>query len=305
MFQSVADAVEPLQPGSQAAVAAHFASSDWLQIPAAALAEEDHARQEVLETAAAATAAVVSEGGRGGPAAEKAAAAKADSSKPIARAASSEVGQQLATAADGTNAGLSHDSSAAEASRRDLSPKSSSSMDAQTPAPLPAVVRPSAPLEAAPRSAVRRLCDRAGLGRPKLLPVLHMLVAAAAAGTLTVVRSAYVGLGGHSDWVAFTGGLQPPVACTAAASRHLHSDATDRLSGAWLEGWPAPQATRLRCRLRCRHAVNSVFEKSSGRIRSRGTNRLLGTLWGVAWSLATIGLSSAAAGGSYANNAGK
>jgi hypothetical protein len=51
--------------------------------------------------------------------------------------------------------------------------------------------------------------------------------------------------------------------------------------------------------------VCAVFEKSAGRVVYRGTNRLLGTLWGVAWSLATIGLSSAAAGGSYANNAGK
>jgi hypothetical protein len=206
MFQSVADAVEPLQPGSQAAVAAHFASSDWLQIPAAASAEETHVGQEVLETVAAATAAVASEGGRSSPAADEAAAVTADSSKAVAGADSSEAGQQQAAAANGTDAGLPCDSPSAWTRRSNLCLQSSSSLAAQTPAPVPAVVRPSAPLEAAPRSAVRRLCDRAWLGPPQLLPVLHMLVATAAAGTLTVVRAAYVGLGGHSAWVAFTGG---------------------------------------------------------------------------------------------------
>lgn len=37
-------------------------------------------------------------------------------------------------------------------------------------------------------------------------------------------------------------------------------------------------------------AVNSVFEKSSGRIRNRGFNRFLGTLMGAAWSCVVIGL---------------
>ncbi|KAL4420527.1 hypothetical protein ABPG75_010183 [Micractinium tetrahymenae] len=199
MFPCVAEAVEAVQPGAQAAAVAHFAIAEWF-----APAPKD-------STVPAGTAASTT--------AAEAAEALLQAEEEMVRAAGS-----ASAAAAAAEAGGGAAASRPRASRRRM----------------PAVVRPSAALEAAPQGALRRLLDRAGLGRSQLLPALHMLVLFAAAGTLTVCKAAFVGLKGKSDWVFFS--------------------------------------------------VNSVFEKSSGRIRYRGINRFLGTLLGAAWSCVVIGL---------------
>ena len=68
----------------------------------------------------------------------------------------------------------------------------------------PQVVRPSAQLEAAPASAVRRALEQAGVGAPQLRAVLHMAVLAAVGGVLVVCRPAFEGLDKRSVWVLIT-----------------------------------------------------------------------------------------------------
>ena len=55
------------------------------------------------------------------------------------------------------------------------------------------------------------------------------------------------------------------------------------------------------CPRRVAFTVNSIFERSAGRIRQRAANRILGTVLGAAWSCATIGVVLGINGGSWEN----
>lgn len=200
MVAEVGAAVEPLQPGSQAAAADCLATAAWASQPVAQQAVAQEA-QEGQPTAAAAAAA-----------AEQVAPAAAEQPGLAAEAdvdsqAADAVGQQAKRSGS-----LSSSSSLANATNGGSSAAKDPQPDgpAQQPVEPPHVVRPSAVLEARPRSALRRGLERAGLGLPQLLPALHMAVLFAAAGTLTVCRQAFLGLGGRSPWVAFTGALVLP-----------------------------------------------------------------------------------------------
>lgn len=181
LFSEVAAAAEKLEPGAAAAAAAAFAASGWGSRPAVVPSHADVAAEEQMLAAAASAPAAL-------------AGDATDGSKPDA-----------SSHKDDSNQAAEASTAAEEASVH----------------PHPRVVRPSAALEARPRSAVRRALERAGIGRPQLLPALHMAVLVAVAGVLVVCRAAYVGLGQRSPWVAFTG-----VRC---AGRVAHASHADRL----------------------------------------------------------------------------
>lgn len=156
------------------------------------------AAAEKLDPGAAAAAAAAFEASSWGsrPAALPSAADVAAEEQMLAAAASAPAVLAEPDAADGSklDAGSSEGSKASAAAEQ----HGSSQLGLR-------VVRPSAALEALPRSAVRRALERAGLGRPQLLPALHMAVLVAVAGVLIVCRAAYVGLDERSVWVAITG----------------------------------------------------------------------------------------------------
>lgn len=167
MFPEIAAAADKLEPGAAAAAAAAFGASSWGQRPAPAPSAADvAAEQEMLAAAASAAAELAGDA--------------ADDGKPDT-ASNKDAGSQAAEASAAAQQG----SSGAQPGLR--------------------VVRPSAAIEALPRSAVRRALARAGIGRPQLLPTLHMAVLVAVAGVLVVCLAAYVGLGQRSPWVAITG----------------------------------------------------------------------------------------------------
>lgn len=179
MAELVAEAVEPQQPGASAAVAAHFAASGWLADPAPPV------QAGVLEQEASALLAqALPEDGAGGE--EAGAGAKASDH-------------------DGPPASVSPAPAPAPACAKPPPPAPTgppSPAASLLPASAPAIVRPSAAVEAAPRGRLRRLLlDRAG-GRVALIPALHMLLAFGAAGALVVCRAAYTGLGYKSYWCA-------------------------------------------------------------------------------------------------------
>ena len=181
MFPEIAAAAEKLEPGAAAAAAAAFEASSWGSRPAVPPSDAHVAAEEQM-LAAAASASVALTGDA------------ADGSKSDASSHKDDSSQ----AAEGSTA-------AEQGSVR----------------PDPRVVRPSVALEGLPRSALHRALERAGIGRPQLLPALHMAVLVAVAGVLVVCRAAYVGLGQRSPWVAFTG-----VRC---AGRVAHASHADRL----------------------------------------------------------------------------
>lgn len=179
MAPLVAEAIEPQQPGGSAAVAAHFAASGWLADPAQPV------QAGVLEREASALLAqALPESAAGGeePEAGGAGGKGSDPGKPPASASPEPVPAPAAAVAAAPPAAP-------------LSPAAS-----RLSAATPAIVRPSAVIEAAPRGRLRRLLlDRAG-GRVALVPALHMLLAFSAAGALVVCRAANVGLGYKSYW---------------------------------------------------------------------------------------------------------
>lgn len=198
MFPLVADAVESVQPGSRAAAAQHFTASEWFASAAPGDsppgADAAAGAAEAAEALMQAEESMVSAAGAAGAAAAAAAAAEAgsvveDAERPpsLDRDGSAAAGPEL------------------PARRPSAGPPRQPVQQAGGACCPPSVVRPSAAVEAAPQGALRRALDRAGLGRPQLVPALHMLVLFGAAGTLTVVKSAFVGLLGKSDWVSFSG----------------------------------------------------------------------------------------------------
>ena len=178
LFPVVADAVESVQPGAQAAAASFVAASAWGSKPEQPPAATVEAEQGMLLQASVGDAGDVAATG-----ACNEADAGSNSSSKDSTAAAGGVGSVAAMQGGmASRKGGSNDGAGL------------------------AVLRPSAALEARPRSAVRRVLARAGLGAPQLLPALHFGVLFAAAGSLTVVKAAYLGLGRKADWVAFTGG---------------------------------------------------------------------------------------------------
>jgi hypothetical protein len=198
LFPVVAAAVESMQPGAQAAAASFIAASVWdrkAEQPPAATVE---AEQAMLQQASVGGAAAASPTGNG-----KDAGTGSNSSK-------SSLTAMEALASGGDRQG----GTACRGGSNDIAGL--------------AILRPSAALEAQPRSAVRRVLARAGLGAPNFLPALHMGVLFAACGSLTVIKPAYLGLGQKADWVAFTGGWRgggwvapgawKPLACLHASA---------------------------------------------------------------------------------------
>ena len=289
LFPVVAAAVESMQPGAQAAAASFIAASVWgrkAEQPPAATVE---AEQAMLQQASIEGAAAASPAGNGKESGTGSNSSK--SSLTAMEALGSGGARQLGTASlkGGSNdiAGL-------------------------------AILRPSAALEAQPRSAVRRVLARAGLGAPNFLPALHMGVLFAAAGSLTVVKAAYLGLGQRADWVAFTGGWRgggwvapgawKPLDClhaTASCTSSACCTPPGRCRLLTLDGAPmlvSGHRTTLCALLNAPFsAVCAAFEKSQGRTVHKCINRLLGTVGGAAYSCLVIGLIYAFNGGSYDN----
>lgn len=227
MFPEIGAAAEKLEPGAAAAAAAAFEASSWGVRPAAAPAPAPERKLEEEMLAAAASA-------------------------PVALAGDAADGGKLAAGSDKDDGSQVADASTvAEPSgvRCDLR-----------------VVRPSAALEARPRSAVRRALERAGLGTPQLLPALHMAVLVGVAGTLVVCRAAYVGLGERSDWVAFTGacagGMQRLAGHCCSQQLHLcsmlsmHACVGSSMSRSPLAPCPPPACPQWWRRLRSRMAAS-------------------------------------------------
>lgn len=155
---------------------------------------------EKLEPGAVAAAAAAFEASNWGARPAPAPAREVEMEQEMLAAAASAPVALAITAADG-----SKQDAGSEKDDVSQSAEASTAADQSGVQPELRVVRPSAALEALPRSAVRRALERAGLGAPQLLPALHMAVLAAVAGVLVVCRAAYVGLGERSTWVAITG----------------------------------------------------------------------------------------------------
>lgn len=238
MFPLVAEAVEAVQPGAQAAAAKHFAAADWY-----GTAPPDDGPPEASAGAGAAQAAeallqaeeeLVSSAGSAGAAAAAAAAEAGSAMDDVKLTA----GGKLSAAAD-------WEPPSTECSAELPKPPAQQAAAAGGP---PAVLRPSAALEAAPQGAMHRLLDRAGLSRLQLVPALHMLVLFAAAGTLTVCRAAFVGLLGKSDWVAFSGA---PGAAGQQGLGHTRWELPGSRAWGTHSGSSQPAGAILHCSLRC------------------------------------------------------
>lgn len=187
MYAAVAAAVEGLQPGSKAAVAAHLDRTYW------GTAQQTTAGQ--LTGGDAGT-----EAERGSEESEAEEAAELLAAAAEATPCTKGLGRSSSSSSDGScSTGLAHTpSKVAEASAGNiLRPTAHSTGSQACPAGPPAVKAAAHPL--------RRALDWAGLGPLQLKPALHMGLLIALAGSLVVVRPVYEALGSSTDWVIITG----------------------------------------------------------------------------------------------------
>ncbi len=194
MAPLVAEAVEPQQPGASAAVAAHFAASVWLADPAppvqAGVVERE--ASALLAQALPEDGAIGEQAGAGAKPSDHGGPPASASPAPAPAPACAEPPPPAPTGPP--------------------SPAAS-----RLSASAPAIVRPSAAMEAAPRGKLRRLLlDWAG-GRVALVPALHMLLTFGAAGALVVCKAAFSGLGYTSYWCVHFFNAGPTAACAATA----------------------------------------------------------------------------------------
>lgn len=258
------------------------------------------AAAEKLEPGVAAAAAAAFEASSWGARPAAAPAQEAELEREMLAAAASAPVALVGSAADGSKQG-------AGSEKDDVGTAAEAGAAAEQGSAQPElqVVRPSAALEARPRSAVRRALERAGLGGPQLLPALHMAVLTAVCGVLVVCRAAYVGLGERSLWVAITGAcVRRPEA--GGAGGNAPASCCRAVPCLFTSGQVSTCPKRLPpCLLPAKTTVVASFEQSEGRILYRCINRLLGTLAGVAYSCLVIALCLAVTGGSYADTAAK